>query len=229
MAPFNSYFQFHIGGLPLLIWGFVGVLVVVAMYRWEVFDGVDGPVLALWAMLPFVTLSTAFATPAEYKPYGIADVVVLTLNLAAFSAIRCYYFLRPQSWERFFAVLASSSVCMSIALVTRALIAARSGQAMGDDSYILGLGTIVGTFTSAFAAAAFAAALFATSRRAFLLGMTAFIVHGVAALLALARGPWLAFIIAVFTVIPIAAWRFRIGFTAWRILLRALSLLIALP
>ena len=229
VAPFNSYFQFHIGGLPLLIWGFVGSLVVIAAFRWEVVDAVDGPVLALWALLPFVVLSTLFATPAEYKPYGFADVVVLALNLAAFSAIRCYYVLRPRGWDQFFRVLAVSSVCMSVALVSRALIAARSGQAMGEDSYILGLGTIVGTYTSAFAAAAFGAALFATSRRGFLIAMGAFVAHGVAALLALARGPWLAFVIAVLTVIPVLAWRFRGQFKLLTVLTRALSLLIALP
>ena len=229
VAPFNSYFQFHIGGLPLLIWGFLGALVVIAVFRRELLDAVDGSMLALWAMLPFLVLSTALATPAEYKSYGIADVVVLCLNLAAFSAIRCYYVLRPRDWQRFFVVLATSSVCMSVALVTRALIAAKSGQAMGEDSYILGLGTIVGTFTSAFAAAAFAAALFATSRKVFLLAMLAFVVHGVAALLALARGPWLAFLIAIFTVIPVAAWQFRRDFTVWGVLIRAVALLIALP
>ena len=229
VAPFNSYFQFHIGGLPLLIWGFIGALVVIAVYRWEVIDAFDGPVLALWAVLPFVALSTAFATPAEYKPYGIADVAVLTLNLAAFSAIRCYYVLRPGGWERLLNVLAVSSVCMSVALVSRALIAAGSGQAMGEDSYILGLGTIVGTYTSAFAAAAAAAAMFATSRRNFLMALGAFVVHGVAALLALARGPWLAFLIAVFAFTPVAAWRFRKQYTGLGILARALSLMIALP
>jgi hypothetical protein len=100
---------------------------------------------------------------------------------------------------------------------------------MGEDSYILGLGTIVGTYTSAFAAASAAAAVFATSRRNFLLAMAAFVVHGVAALLALARGPWLAFILAAFTVIPISAWRFRRQFTELRVVTRALALLIALP
>ena len=229
VAPFNSYFQFHIGGLPLLIWGFIGILVVIAVHRWAVIDAVDGPVLALWGMLPFVFLSTLLATPAEYKSYGIADVVVLALNLAAFSAIRCYYALRPEGWPRFFNVLAVSSVCMSVALVARALIAAKSGQAMGEDSYILGLGTIVGTYTSAFAAAAFAAALFATSRRGFLFALVAFVVHGVAALLALARGPWLAFILSALIVIPVSAWRFRRQFTLLGVLGRAVSLLIALP
>jgi hypothetical protein len=118
---------------------------------------------------------------------------------------------------------------MSVALVSRALIAAGSGQAMGEDSYILGLGTIVGTYTSAFAAAAAASAMFATSRRGFILALVAFVVHGVAALLALARGPWLAFIIAVLTVTPVAAWRFRKQYTGFGVLTRALSLMIALP
>jgi len=118
---------------------------------------------------------------------------------------------------------------MSVALVARALIAAGSGQAMGEDSYILGLGTIVGTYTSAFAAAAAASAMFATSRRGFTLALVAFVVHGVAALLALARGPWLAFIIAVLTVTPVALWRFRRQYTGLGVLTRALSLMIALP
>jgi hypothetical protein len=137
--------------------------------------------------------------------------------------------MRPEAWGRFFTALAFSSVCMSLALVVRALIAANSGQAMGDDSYVLGLGTIVGTYTATFAAAAAAAAVFATSRRVFLFGLVAFVVHGVAALLALARGPWLAFLIAMVVVIPIAAWRFRGSFTIRELLLRGGSLLVALP
>jgi O-Antigen ligase len=229
VAPFNSYFEFHIGGLPLLVWGFLAALVVVAVERRKVLLAIDGPVLALWAMFLFVLLATALATPAEYKPYGIADVVVLLLNLAGFTAVRCYYVMRPEAWSRFFAALAISSVCMSLALVVRALIAANSGQAMGEDSYVLGLGTIVGTYTATFAAAAAAAAVFATSRRVFLSGLVAFVVHGIAALLALARGPWLAFLIAMLVVMPVAAWRFHDRFTLRGSLLRAAALLLALP
>jgi hypothetical protein len=229
VAPFNSYFEFHIGGLPLLVWGFIAALVVIAADRWKVLLVIDGPVLALWAMLLFVMLATALATPAEYKPYGIADVVVLLLNLAAFTAVRCYYVMRPEAWSRFFAALAFSSVCMSLALVVRALIAANSGEAMGEDSYVLGLGTIVGTYTATFAAASAAAAVFATSRRVFLFGLVGFVVHGIAALLALARGPWLAFLIAMLVVMPVAAWRFRGRFTLRGSLLRAAALLVALP
>jgi hypothetical protein len=229
VAPFNSYFEFHIGGLPLLVWGFIAALVVIAADRWRVLFAIDGPVLALWGMFLFVLLATTLATPAEYKPYGIADVVVLLLSLAAFTAIRCYYLRRPEVWTRFFVALAISSVFMSFALVVRALIAANSGQAMGEDSYVLGLGTIVGTYTATFAAASAAAAVFATSRRVFAFGLVAFVVHGVAALLALARGPWLAFLIAMVVVMPIAAWRFRGRFTIKGLLLRTASLLVALP
>ena len=229
VAPFNSYFDFHIGGLPLLIWGFAAALVLIAVFRRGVVNALDGPTLALWAMFLFFLLATAFATPAEYMPFGIADVVVMALNLAAFSAVRCYYVLRPEGWDRFFTALAISSVCMSLALVVRALIAAGSGQAMGEDSYILGLGTIVGTYTSAFAAAAAVAAVFATSRRGFMLALGAYVVHGVAALLALARGPWIAFLLALLMVIPVSAWRFRHQFTIPLVLLRVMSLMIALP
>ena len=229
VSPFNSFFEFHIGGLPLLLWAFVAALVVVAQYRREIIDAIDGSTLALWGMFLFILLSTALATPARYRSYGIADVVVLSLNLAAFSATRCYYVMRPEAWSRFFTALAISSVCMSLGLIVRGLIAANSGQALGEDSYALGLGTIVGTYTSTFAAAAAAAAVFATSRRGFLLALGAFVVHGVAALLALARGPWLAFLVAVLTAMPIAAWRFRGRFTIQGILVRAGSLLVALP
>jgi hypothetical protein len=47
--------------------------------------------------------------------------------------------------------------------------------------------------------------------------------------LALARGPWLAFLLAVFIVIPISAWRFRRQFTVPAILGRAATLMVALP
>jgi hypothetical protein len=67
VAPFNSYFVFHIGGLPLLIWGFVAGLVVIAVLRRDLPDAVDGSVLALWGTFLFVLLSTLLATPDEYN------------------------------------------------------------------------------------------------------------------------------------------------------------------
>ena len=206
VAPFNFFIEFHIGGLPLLLWSLGAALIATAAHRDELVDSINGAVLALWGTFLFLMLSTLLSTPAAYKPYGIADLVVLALNLTMFSVIRGYYLTRPQGWDRFVAVLSISSVCMSFGLIVRALMVASTGQVSGVDSYALGLGTIAGTYTTTFAAAAAAAALFATSRRAFLLALAAFIIHGLAGLLSLARGPWLAFVIATLLVVPIAGW-----------------------
>jgi hypothetical protein len=99
----------------------------------------------------------------------------------------------------------------------------------GVDSYALGLGTVAGTYTATFAAAATAAMVFATKRRGFLLALGAFVVYGLAMLLSLARGPWLAFIVAVLTTIPLCAWRFRGRFTMLGTMIRGGSIAVALP
>lgn len=232
VAPFNFFLGFQISGLylrPLHLWAFVAALAVVALYRDEILDAINGPVLALWGMFLFILLSTLLATPAEYKFRGIADVGLLALNVIAFTVIRCYYATRPEPWFRFFTALGVSSVCMSLGLIARGLMAASSGQVTGVDSYALGLGTVAGTYTTAFAAASTAAMVFATTRRQFLLALGAFAVHGVAALLSLARGPWLAFAAAILTTIPLAAWRFRGRFTMLGTLIRGGSIAVALP
>jgi O-antigen ligase len=202
---------------------------MLALYRDELSETIDGPVLALAGMFAFILLSTLLATPAEYKFRGVADVGLLLLNVLAFAAVRCYYAIRPDEWLRFFNVLAISSVCMSLGLIVRALFAASSGMVTGVDSYALGLGTVAGTYTATFAAAATAAMVFATDRRGFLLALGAFIVHGLAMLLSLARGPWLAFIVAVLVTIPLCAWRFRGRFTVLGTLIRGGSIAVALP
>jgi hypothetical protein len=120
-------------------------------------------------------------------------------------------------------------VCMSLLLIARALGVAKSGQVTGVDSYALGLGTVAGTYTATFAAAATAAMVFATSRREFILGLGALLVHGIAALLSLARGPWLAFAVSIVAIVPVAAWRFRGRFTALGTLIRGGAILVALP
>ena len=67
------------------------------------------------------------------------------------------------------------------------------------------------------------------SRRGFLLALGAFVIHGLAALLSLARGPWLAYAVAVLIIVPLAAWRFRGRFTVLGTALRGGSIAIALP
>jgi hypothetical protein len=232
VAPFNFFAGISISGLylrPLHLWAFGAALLFVALYRREIPAVIDGPVLAFSAMFAFILLSTLFATPPEYKFRGIADVGLLALNVVGFALIRCYYAIRPDRWLRFFNVLGVSSICMSLGLIARALMAASSGMVTGVDSYALGLGTVAGTYTATFAAASTAAMVFAMSRRGFLLALGAFIVHGLAMLLSLARGPWLAFLVAVVTMIPIAAWRFRGRFTVLGTLIRGGSIVVALP
>src|SRR5207245_4415423 len=126
-----------------------------------------GPVLAFSAMFAFILLSTTLATPPEYKFRGVADVGLLSLNVIGFAVVRCYYAIRPERWTRLFNVLAVSSVCMSLGLIARALMAAKSGQVTGVDSYALGLGTVAGTYTATFAAASTAGMVFAMDRRGF--------------------------------------------------------------
>jgi hypothetical protein len=232
IAPFNFLVGVSISGLylrPLHLWAFGAALVLIALHRRALIAAIDGPVLAFSAMFAFILLSTVFATPPEYKFRGIADVGLLALNVVAFTIVRCYCAMRPDRWPRFFTVLAVSSVCMSLSLVVRALMAALSGKATGVDSYALGLGTVAGTYTATFAAASTAAIVFATDRRGLRIALGAFVIHGLAMLLSLARGPWLAFLVAVVTMIPIAAWRFRGRFTMLGTLVRGGSIAIALP
>src|SRR3984893_10715274 len=138
VAPFNFFAGISISGLylrPLHLWAFGAVLVFVALYRREIPAIIDGPVLAFSAMFGFILLSTLFATPPEYKFRGIADVGLLSLNVVGFAVIRCYYAIRPDSWLRFFNVLGISSICMSLGLIARALMAASTGMVTGVDSY----------------------------------------------------------------------------------------------
>jgi O-antigen ligase len=232
IAPFNFFLGVSISGFylrPLHLWAFGAALFMIALHRDDIADGVDAPVLAFGGMFAFILLATILATPPEYKTRGIADVALLALNVLGFAAIRCYYVCRPAAWMRFFQIIGLSSVCMSASLIVRGLLAAKSGVVAGVDSYALGLGTVAGTYTATFAAAATAGMLFATDRRTLLLAVGAFIVHGVAMLLSLARGPWLAFVAAILAMIPLAAWRFRGRFTVTGTLVRGGSIVVALP
>jgi hypothetical protein len=156
-------------------------------------------------------------------------VGLLFLNVLALSGVFLYYSSRPAGWFRFFSVVGVSSVFMSLLLIARAVGIAKTEQVTGVDSYALGLGTVAGTYTATFAAAATAAMVFATSRRGFVLASGALLVHGVAALLSLARGPWLAFGASIVVIVPLAAWRFRGRFTPVGTLIRGGTILLALP
>jgi hypothetical protein len=232
VAPFSFFVDVPGIGLYvrfLHIWTAVALLVLVATDRHRLLAAIDIPVAAFWTMLLFLILSTVLATPPEYRGRGLVDIRVLFLNILAFTLMRGYYSDRPAAWPRFVIHLAASSVLMGVALTIRAVAAGNGGQALGFDSFALGLGTVAGTYTATFAAAAAAAIVFATTRRQLAAGLVAFVVHGDAMVLALARGPWLAFGIAMVTTIPILAWRFHGRFRISRVAARGLATFLSLP
>jgi hypothetical protein len=232
LAPFNFILGLPVGGLylrPLHLWAVAALLVLAATDRHRLVRAIDWPVLAFWTTFAFIALSTVFSTPPEHKFRGFADVGLLSLNLLAFTVTRGYYADRSEAWVRFLSHIAVSSVLMGIALTVRAVAAGRAEQAVSVDSFALGLGTVAGTYTATFAAAGAAAIVFATTRRQLLAALIVFIVHGNAMVLALARGPWLAFGVALVTTIPLAAWRFGRLFGVGRTVVRGLATLVFLP
>ncbi len=232
LAPFNFFLGVQIGGLylrPLHLWAIVAAGVLAVVDGRKLIAAVDGPVLSFWTMFAFIALSTLLATPAQYKFRGLADVGLLLLNVLAFSVVRCHYEGREREWTRFLLHLGVSSVVMSSALIVRAFAAGASGQAVGVDSFALGLGTVAGTYTATFAAAAAVAIVFAETRRQLTAATIAYVVHANAALFCLARGPWLAFLIAVLVSVPLAAWTFGRPRRTQTIALRLVLILAAIP
>lgn len=232
VAPFDLFLDLPVIGhylRALHVWVAVAVLALAVTDRARLVAAVDWPLLAFWTMFAFVGLSTLLATPPEYKFNGLAIVRVLFLNLLAFTVVRCYYATRPEGWRRFFLTLAASSVVMAVAVTARAISIGRAGVAVGEDSFALGLGTVVGSHTAALAAAAAGVIVFATTRRELFAGVVAFVAHGNAMVFALARGPWVAFAAAVLTATPLLAWRFGRRFSAGRTVARGVAILISLP
>jgi hypothetical protein len=232
LAPFSFFVDVPVIGLYvrfLHIWTGVALLVLVASERERLLAAIDIPIGAFWTMHAYLVLSTLLATPQEYRGRGLVDIRVFFLNVLAFTLMRCYYADRPAAWLRFVMNLAASSMLMGIALTIRAVAAGKAGQALGFDSFALGLGTVAGTYTATFAAAAAAVVVFATTRRQLAAGLVGFVIQGDAMVLALARGPWLAFGIAIITTIPILAWRFHGRFRISRVAARGLATLLSLP
>jgi hypothetical protein len=230
VAPFS--FFLGLPGLylpPMLGWALMALLTLTAADRDRLIAAINGPVLAFLTMFAFVTLSTLTATPAEYKFRGFVDIVVLLMNVIAFTVVRGYYATRPEAWLRFIRHLGLASVLMAFVLSVRAISIGNSEQFVGVDSFSLGLGTVAGSYTAMFAAAFAAVIVFATTRRQLYAGIIGFVVHGNAMVLCLARGPWLAFAVAVVTMVPLAAWKFGRMFRLRTTILRTMGTLVALP
>ncbi|MEO6331379.1 MAG: O-antigen ligase family protein [Gemmatimonadaceae bacterium] len=232
VAPFDLFLELPgIGHYlrALHVWVALAVALLATTDRDRLIAAMDWPLLAFWTMFAFVLLSTLLATPAEFKMSGLASVRVLFLNLLGYTVVRAYYATRPEAWRRFFLTLGTSSVIVAILLTAQAIAVGKTGHAIGDDSFALGLGTVAGSYAATFAAAAAGAIIFATSGRQLAAGLAAFVAHGNAMVFALARGPWLAFGIALLTVIPVAAWRFGGRFSVARTVARGVAIFISLP
>lgn len=232
LAPFNFVLGVSIGGLslrPLHLWAFAALLLLTATGKDRLIAAIDWPVLAFCTTFVFIVLSTILSTPAEYKFRGLADLGLLSLNVVAFIVMRGYYATRPDAWIRFFKSLAVSSLVVSLILTYRAISIGKTGYVAGVDSFALGLGTIAGTYTAAFAAGAAGAIVFATTRRQLVAALIAFTIHGNAMVLSLARGPWLAFGIALIVTLPLAALRFGRHFSVGRTAMRGIATLLSLP
>lgn len=218
VAPFNFFLGIPIGGAtihPLHLWSLLAITMALIARPRILVAGCDAPALLFWTMFVFVLCSTLLGTPNIYRTRGLLDVALLAINLGAFTVIRGQ--LRGGSlWMSAAKAVFLASALASGLLAIRAVQVARTGLFESPDSYMLGLGTVVGTFSSAFAASGLALATFSTSGRLRLVGMAGFVINGLTAGLALARGPWLALGASVLITFPIAAWMLRRRFAVVR-------------
>ena len=199
LAPFNYVVSVPAGDVTLhglQLWSLVLILCTLVLRPRAVLAALDAPSLLLWTTFAFILASTVLATPDEYRLRGFLDVILLGINLAAFTLVYGHLRHDPTWWAPFARALFNTSLVASGFLVLRALRAAQGGQFLLPDSYMLGLGTVTGTFTAALAAASFLGAVFAPTRGVRTLMLLGVAIHGDAASLSLARGPWLAGAIA---------------------------------
>jgi hypothetical protein len=195
LAPFNYLVGVPLGDTtihPLEPWAALLLAATLIFEPRILLAAADIPTMLLWTMFAFVLTSTVFATPDEYRARGFFDVLLLGMNLAAF--MLTYGRLRSgrTNWAAFAGVLFASSLAASAFLTLRALSITGGGVFAGADSFVLGLGTVAGTYTAAFTAASMAGMTFGRTRRLRLAMLVGVAVHGVAASFALARGPWIA-------------------------------------
>jgi len=200
LTPFNYVVAIPAGPItlhPLQVWAVLLVMLTLVRKPRTVLEAGDPPALLLWTMFAFVGVSTVLGTPDQFRVRGYLDAFLLAINLAAFTLSYGHLRSDPAGWAPFARTLFGASLLSSGFLVVRALLVARSGMFVLPDSYMLGLGTVTGTFTAALAAASVSGMTFAATRRLRVWMMVGIVLHGMAASLSLARGPWIAFAIGV--------------------------------
>jgi hypothetical protein len=214
VAPFNVWVFVPAGTLsirPLQVWLAGYLALVVMIERRELARLLNTTTLLFGSFLLTILVSTAFATPALYVTRGVLDVTLLSLNLAAFAVVHGALIERPAVASQFLRWLATSATVSGAALTARALIETRGHLQVEGDTWAFGIGTVIGTFEAAFAAAATVALVFAPTWRFAALAAGLLVTAGAATLLSLARGPWLGYGVTVVTVLALGAWQFRSG------------------
>src|SRR2546428_2861710 len=99
-------------------------------------DGCHAATLLPWTMFSFVSTATLFGTPSVYRARGFLDVVLLAINLSAFTLAQGQ--LRASSsWLPFARTLFATSLAASGLVAARAVLIAKSGVFMSPDSYVL--------------------------------------------------------------------------------------------
>ncbi len=208
LLPFNYLVGVDLGPAnvrALHLWAPVA-LAVGLVFRPRTQVGTLAPITLLFATTAMaVALSTLLATPADYRTRGMLDCLMLALNVLAFAVTYANLAADSELWQSFFQMLVGASAVASIMLVAQALTATTTGT-LRDDASAFGLGTVTGTYVTAFAAAAAVSVAFVTSGKARIIALVALGLHTVAATLALARGPWVGFALALTVVVPLGLW-----------------------
>jgi hypothetical protein len=223
LTPLNIWLGITIGQFalrPLQVWALLFIPLVLATHADDFIRAFDATTLVFVSLVAALTTSTIFATPVGYRLRAAADLGLLFLNVAAFAAVHGGLRDRPAATRDFLRWLAMGALVNAVLLGIRSLSLSRQTLLASADSNVFGLGTVVGTFESAIAAAATLAMIFAPDRRSARAAGVLLLANGGLAVLSLARGPWLAATGAVLLVIPVGAWQLRHQLSPRRLLLR---------
>lgn len=231
VAPFNLIVSIPFGGLtmrPLHLWAVMLLLVYIATEPGELARSVGPATLSLVVFCACITLSTILATPPELRGRGLADSLLLLLNVLAFAVTVAALSGRPALWNRVAVITAVSAIGAAAILTYRARHLSQTGNTAGTDSELLSIGTVRGTYNMAFTAGAAAFAIF-SRRTAWILGaFAALAAYTSAGVLSLARGAWLGFTVGLLVALVVGVWRTRGESRALRLTGRTLATLIVM-
>jgi hypothetical protein len=212
LTPINIWTGVNVGQFalrPLQLWTLCYIPLALATDRNEIVRAFDATSLVFVCLFAALGMSTVIATPPTYQLRAAADLTLLALNIGAFIAVHGALSRRPELLRDFLRWFAIGATANAVVLGVRALSLSRQKLLQSTDSNVFGLGTVIGTYESALTAAAVVALIFAPTRRSARAAAVLLVANGALAVLALARGPWLAAAGAVAITVPLAAWQLR--------------------